>query len=131
MNDVPERSHDLVPTLGGSTYIKPSEMEWRPTRFEKVSIKVLYEDAERGEMTCLLKLEPGAYIPFHKHPEIEQSLVLEGSVEDHDGVATAGDYVWRKPGSLHDNRSPGGAVLFAVYRKPNIYYNAAKESAGF
>jgi anti-sigma factor ChrR (cupin superfamily) len=131
MNDVPERSHDLVPTLGGSTYIKPSEMEWRPTRFEKVSIKVLYEDAERGEMTCLLKLEPGAYIPFHKHREIEQSLVLEGSVEDHDGVATAGDYVWRKPGSLHDNRSPGGAVLFAVYRKPNIYYNAAKESAGF
>jgi anti-sigma factor ChrR (cupin superfamily) len=67
-------------------------MEWRPTRFEKVSIKVLYEDAKRGEMTCLLKLEPGAYIPFHKHPEIEQSLVLEGSVEDHDGVATAGDY---------------------------------------
>jgi anti-sigma factor ChrR (cupin superfamily) len=131
MNDVPERSHDLVPTLGGSTYIKPSEMEWRPTRFEKVSIKVLYEDTKRGEMTCLLKLEPGAYIPFHKHPEIEQSLVLEGSVEDHDGVATAGDYVWRKPGSLHDNRSPGGAVLFAVYRKPNIYYHAAKESAGF
>jgi anti-sigma factor ChrR (cupin superfamily) len=131
MNDVPERSHDLVATLGGSTYIKPSEMEWRPTRFEKVSIKVLYEDAKRGEMTCLLKLEPGAYIPFHKHPEIEQSLVLEGSVEDHDGVATAGDYVWRKPGSLHDNRSPGGAVLFAVYRKPNIYYHAAKETAGF
>ena len=130
MNDVPERSHRLVPTLGGSSYVKPTEMEWQPTRFEKVLIKVLYEDAERGEMTCLLKLEPGAHIPFHKHPEIEQSLVLEGSVEDHDGVATAGDYVWRKPGSLHDNRSPGGAVLFAVYRKPNIYYNAAKESAG-
>jgi anti-sigma factor ChrR (cupin superfamily) len=131
MNDVPERSHRRVPTLGGSTYIKPSEMEWQPTRFDKVSIKVLYEDAERGEMTCLLKLEPGAHIPFHQHPEIEQSLVLEGSVEDHDGVATAGDYVWRKPGSLHDNRSPGGAVLFAVYRKPNIYYHAAKETAGF
>jgi anti-sigma factor ChrR (cupin superfamily) len=131
MNDVPERSQRLVPTVGGSTYIKPSEMEWRPTRFEKVSIKVLYEDADRGEMTCLLKLEPGAHIPFHKHPEIEQSLVLEGSVEDHDGVAMAGDYVWRKPGSLHDNRSPGGAVLFAVYRKPNIYYHAAKETAGF
>ncbi len=131
MNDLPERSHRLVPTRGGSTYIKPSTMEWQPTRFEKVSIKVLYEDAERGEMTCLLKLEPGAHIPFHKHPEIEQSLVLEGSVEDHDGVATAGDYVWRKPGSLHDNRSPGGAVLFAVYRKPNIYYHAVQETAGF
>jgi anti-sigma factor ChrR (cupin superfamily) len=121
----------LAPTIGGSTYVKPSEIDWKPTRFEKVSIKVLYEDRERGEMTCLLKLEPGAYIPFHKHPEIEQSLVLEGSVEDHDGLATAGDYVWRKPGSMHDNRSPGGAVLFTVYRKPNIYYDATKETAGF
>jgi anti-sigma factor ChrR (cupin superfamily) len=131
MSDVLERQSGLAPTIGGSTYVKPSELAWQPTRFDKVSIKVLYEDAERGEMTCLLKLEPGAHIPFHKHPEIEQSLVLEGSVEDHDGVATAGDYVWRKAGSLHDNRSPGGAILFAVYRKPNIYYHAAKETAGF
>jgi anti-sigma factor ChrR (cupin superfamily) len=131
MSDLLERPHGLAPTIGGSTYVKPSQMEWRRTRFDKVSIKVLYEDAERGEMTCLLKLEPGAHIPFHKHPEIEQSFVLEGSVEDHDGTATAGDYIWRKPGSLHDNRSPGGAVLLAVYRKPNIYYHAAKESAGF
>jgi anti-sigma factor ChrR (cupin superfamily) len=131
MSDVLDRPRGLAPTIGGSTYVKPSDMEWKPTRFDKVSIKVLYEDPERGEMTCLLKLEPGAYIPFHKHPEIEQSLVLEGSVQDHDGVATAGDYVWRKAGSLHDNTSPGGAVLFAVYRKPNIYYDATKETAGF
>ena len=131
MSVVLDRSRGLVPTVGGSTYVKPSEMDWQPTRFEKVSIKVLYEDRERGEMTCLLKLEPGAQFPFHKHPEIEQSLVLEGSVEDHDGVATVGDYVWRKPGSAHDNKSPGGAVLFAVYRKPNIYYHTAKETKGF
>lgn len=126
-----DRPRALAPTLGGSTYVRPSDMDWKPTRFDKVSIKVLYENAERGEMTCLLKLEPGAHIPFHKHPEIEQSLVLEGSVEDHDGVAIAGDYVWRKPGSLHENHSPGGAILFAVYRKQNIYYHAAKETAGF
>jgi len=126
-----DRPRGLAPTIGGSTYVKPSELDWKPTRFEKVSIKVLFEDPASGEMTCLLKLEPGAHIPFHKHPAIEQTLVLEGSIEDHDGVATAGDYVWRKPGSLHDNTSPGGAVLFAVYRKPNLYYHAAKETAGF
>ena len=34
-------------------------MEWKPARFDKISVKVLYEDAEKGEMTCLLKLEPG------------------------------------------------------------------------
>ena len=131
MSVVLDGTRRLVPTIGGSTYVKPSEIDWKPTRFEKVSIKVLYEDPERGEMTCLLKLEPGAHIPFHKHPQIEQSLVLEGSVEDHDGIATAGDYVWRKPGSAHDNNSPSGALLFAVYRKPNIYYHRAKETQGF
>ena len=131
MSVVLDRAGRLAPTIGGSTYVKPSEIDWKPTRFEKVSIKVLYENPDSGEMTCLLKLEPGAHIPLHKHPEIEQSLVLEGSVEDHDGVAQAGDYIWRKPGSLHENTSPGGAVLFAVYRKPNIYYHAAKETSGF
>jgi hypothetical protein len=98
MSAVIDRPPGLVPTIGGSTYVKPSQMDWKPTRFEKVSIKVLYQDPERGEMTCLLKLEPGAYIPFHKHPEIEQTLVLEGSVDDHDGMATAGDYVLAQAG---------------------------------
>ena len=60
MSAVLDRPPGLVPTIGGSTYVKPSEMNWKPTRFEKVSIKVLYEDPKRGEMTCLLKLEPGA-----------------------------------------------------------------------
>ena len=74
MSVVLDRQRGLVSTIGGSTYVKPSEMDWKPTRFEKVSIKVLYENPDRGEMTCLLKLEPGAYIPFQKHPEIEQTL---------------------------------------------------------
>jgi anti-sigma factor ChrR (cupin superfamily) len=131
MTDIADKPHKLEGTVGGSTYIKPVQMDWKPTRFEKISIKVLYEDTEKGEMTCLLKLEPGAYVPFHRHPEVEQSFVLEGSVEDHDGVATAGDYIWRKPGSQHDNRSPNGAVLLAVYRKPNIYYYTGRETSGF
>jgi anti-sigma factor ChrR (cupin superfamily) len=131
MPDVTERPRGLQGTVGGSTYVKPADMDWKPTRFDKISIKVLYEDAAKGEMTCLLKLEPGAYVPFHKHPELEQSFVLEGSVEDHDGVATAGDYIWRKPGSLHDNHSPGGALLLAIYRKPNIYYSANGDTSGF
>jgi len=131
MTDIADKPRKLEGTVGGSTYIKPAQMDWKPTRFEKISIKVLFEDTEKGEMTCLLKLEPGAYVPFHRHPEVEQSFVLEGSVEDHDGVATAGDYIWRKPGSQHDNRSPNGAVLLAVYRKPNIYYYTGRETSGF
>ena len=59
--------------------------------------RVLYEDPDKGEMTCLLKWEPGASLPFHRHPELEQSYVIEGSFYDHDGIARAGEYVWRLP----------------------------------
>jgi hypothetical protein len=86
----------LKPTIGGSTYLRPQEIEWTHTQFEKTWIKVLYEDKSKGEMTCLLKLEPGAHIPFHKHAELEQTLVLEGSVYDHDGKDRG---VGRQPGS--------------------------------
>jgi hypothetical protein len=61
------------PTIGGSTYVKPQDMDWAPTQFAGVSIKVLYEDKDKGEMTCLLKWAPGTSLPMHKHPEIEQT----------------------------------------------------------
>ena len=93
--------HRNEPTPDGSTYVRPQEMEWKPTRFEGITIKVLYEDRDKGEMTCLLKWEPGASLPFHRHPEIEQSYVIEGSFYDHDGIARAGEYVWRRPDSRH------------------------------
>lgn len=113
------------PTIGSSTYVNPSQMDWKPSQFEGVEIKVLYENKEAGEMTCLLKLQPGTTLPFHKHPAIEQSFVLEGSVYDHDGTCRAGEYVWRTPGSFHENHSDEGAVLLAIYRKPNIFKNTA------
>lgn len=117
----------MKPTIEGSIYVRPAEMEWQPTQFAKTQIKVLYEDKAKGEMTCLIKLEPGAHIPFHRHPELEQALVLEGSMYDHDGICRAGDFVWRKPNSCHENHTDDGAVIFAVYRKPNIY----QHSVGF
>ncbi|NKB58379.1 MAG: anti-Sigm factor, ChrR [Alphaproteobacteria bacterium] len=117
----------IEPTIGGSTYVNPAEMEWKPSQFEGIEIKVLYENKELGELTCLLKWQPGATLPLHKHPEIEQSFVLEGSFYDHDGICKAGEYVWRKPGSFHETHSDEGAILLAVYRKPNIF----KHTAGF
>jgi len=115
----------IGPTIGGSTYVDPEAMDWKPSQFEGISIKVLYENKEKGEMTCLLKWEPGATLPFHKHPELEQSYVIEGSFYDHDGICRAGEYVWRKEGSFHETHSDEGAVILAIYRKPNIFKNTA------
>jgi len=120
----PER---LEPTVEGSTYVKPQQMEWKPTQFEGISIKVLYEEPSKGEMTCLLKWAPGARLPIHKHTDIEQTWVLEGSFSDDAGVARAGEFVWRAAGSVHEARSDEGAVILAIFRKPNVF----QKSSGF
>ena len=62
---------------------------------------------------------------MHKHPEIEQSWVLEGSFYDHDGICRAGEFVWRRPGSFHQAHSDEGAVILAIYRKPNVFQSTA------
>jgi anti-sigma factor ChrR (cupin superfamily) len=116
---------DQGPTAGGSIYVQPQNMDWKPSQFPGISIKVLYENPDAGELTCLLKWEPGASLPFHLHPELEQSFVLEGSFYDHDGICHAGEYVWRKPGSYHETHTDEGAVLLAVYRKPNVFADTA------
>jgi len=121
-------SGKLEPTKNGSTYVDPKGMEWEKSQFEKIWKKVLYQNEALGEMTVLLKWEPGAVLPFHKHPEIEQSWVLEGSFYDHDGICRAGEFVWRQPGSLHETKSDEGCILLAIYRKPNIFFN---HNAGF
>lgn len=120
-----KRRSKISPTIGGSTYVDPAEMDWKPSQFEGIQIKVLYENKDAGEMTCLLKWQPGATLPFHKHPEIEQSYVIQGSFYDHDGICRAGEYVWRQPGSFHETHSDEGAVILAIYRKPNIFKNTA------
>ncbi len=115
----------LEPTVDGSTYVKPQEMDWQDTQFDGIQAKVMYENKEAGEMTVLLKWAPGASLPFHRHPEIEQSYVLEGSFYDHDGICRAGEYVWRRPGSLHETHSDEGCIILAIYRKPNVFFNTA------
>lgn len=125
-----KRAPKTQPTIGGSTYVRPQDLEWSRTQFDKVWIKILYEDISKGESTVLIKLEPGAHLPLHKHPELEQAYVLEGSMYDHDGVCRAGEYVWRKAGSFHENRSDTGAVILAVYRKQNIFINGTGYRVG-
>ena len=69
----------------------------------------------------MLRWAPGATLPFHRHPELEQSYVIEGSFSDHDGICRAGEYVWRTAGSKHETYSEEGCVILAVYRKPNLF----------
>ncbi len=110
----------IVKATERSTYLDVSGIAWEPTRVPGVSIKRLYEDAS-GKMTTLTRMEPGARLPTHRHVGLEQSYVLEGTLVDDDGVCTAGNYVWRRPGSVHEAWSPDGCVVLGIFDKPNEF----------
>ena len=111
---------DALPALA-SRYVNVADVPWTPTRFPGEDIKVLMEDKETGLMTALFKWAPGAELPLHEHVEIEQTFVLEGSLLDHDGECTAGNYVWRPGGSRHVATAPNGALVLSVFLKPNTF----------
>ena len=81
-------------------------------------IKVIYYDPASGMLTILSKLEPGAGIPPHKHVDLEQTFVLEGSLVDDEGECTAGNFVIRAKGSRHAPVAPRGCTMLVFFLKP-------------
>ena len=62
-------------------YLDVPNMAWETTKFPGIKIKVLYAD-DSGITTALFKLEPGAVVPLHEHTALEQTYVIEGSLEN-------------------------------------------------
>lgn len=79
-------------------------------------MKVLYKDDEAKQATILIEAAPGSVITEHVHTGVEQTLVLEGSLEDDEGVCAAGGFVWRPPGSRHEARAPNGAKFLVFFQ---------------
>ena len=119
--ETPALADRNLPELA-SRYVKTDEIPWEPmTQCTGVEMKVLVRDQDTGLFTGLFKLEPGAVIPDHVHNEIEQTYVLEGEFEDDDGVAGAGDFIWRPAGNRHEARSPNGCLILGFFLKPNTF----------
>ena len=101
LNDTPELA---------TRYLAVPNMEWEPTKIPGIQIKVLYSD-DQGMTTALFKLQPGAVVPLHEHTAIEQTYILEGTLEDHEGGCGPGQFCWRPAGNVHEAVAPDGAVI--------------------
>ncbi len=104
-----------------SRHVNVDDLPWTPTKYEGVDMKVLLENKETGLLTALFRWAPGAVLPYHEHVHIEQTYVLEGTLVDHEGEVTAGNYVWRPAGSRHTARAPNGALLLSFFLSPNRF----------
>ena len=100
--------------------VRSGDGEWMRTPDAGVFVKVLFIDKDRDTVTTLVRMEPGASIPRHRHRGVEQCLVLEGDVRSGGHAMTAGDFNCSLSGSVHDRlTTDGGALLFLV--SPETY----------
>ncbi len=105
-----------------SRFVDVDALPWKATSSPGIDVKVLFSDEARGLLTALFRWAPGAKLEFHEHVDIEQSYILEGRLVDEEGEATAGNFVWRPPGSRHVVEAPDGALMLAVFLKPNKFF---------
>ena len=108
-----------------SHIVAASTMPWQPTQFEGIEMKILYQDDE-GRSTILFKMAPGAVVPLHEHTALEQTFMLEGSLEDAESRCGAGDFVWRPSGNIHVAHAPHGATFLAIFNRPNRFFDGTK-----
>ena len=105
----------------GSVYVDVDSLEWQATRFPGIEIKMLWQDADSEAYTALFRVQPGSRLPRHRHNGVEQTFVLEGSLVDDEGACTAGNYVWRHPGSVHEAHSPDGCLAIGMFQAANEF----------
>ena len=98
-----------------SRYVDIDALPWIDAR-PGVRMKVLYKDNDSKHATILFQTEPGTVLTEHEHTGIEQTFVLEGSLEDEHGSCTAGSFVWRPVGSRHTARTPNGAKFIVFFQ---------------
>lgn len=119
--------------VGFSCSFDQSAVAWRPTRHAGVEWCPLFLDdsagSERGPRaaTVLIRMQPGAGYPAHRHLDVEEVLILCGGYRDDRGEHREGTFLRYAPGSVHapvalgDPASPTGegnqaCVLFASAR---------------
>ena len=114
--------HAKLPPMA-SRFVDVAALPWQKTIYAGVEAKTLLLERATGLLTVLLKMAPGAKLPDHEHVLIEQTWVLEGSLECGEGVCRAGQFVWRPAGSRHEAwAGPDGGVMIAMFQIPNRFY---------
>jgi anti-sigma factor ChrR (cupin superfamily) len=115
------------PAPNQSSFVKVTDMPWQQSKTPGIMMKPLYRDESVGASTFLIKFAAGAKTPLHEHTGLEQTFVLEGGLVDHDGAITAGNFVWRKAGSVHQATAPNGSLHLAVFAKPNRMLDGSED----
>jgi anti-sigma factor ChrR (cupin superfamily) len=90
-----------------------SEIAWADA-IPGVRQKPIWHDKDTKRRAALIRFEPGAQLPRHKHVGDELIFVIEGSIADESGEVVAGNANYRPNGCTHTVTSKNGATVFAM-----------------
>ena len=115
-------SSKAPPAYGGSaiapgiTLTRPQRIDWRPfATVDGVAAKILRRDSDIGNYSAIVKMDPGASLPRHRHAAPEQIYLLEGFAVMGEIETYAGDHLFAEPGSVHDElSSPDGCTFLLL-----------------
>jgi anti-sigma factor ChrR (cupin superfamily) len=106
-----------------SRFVDVQGLPWEKTAYAGVEQKTLLFDRQTGLATALMRMAPGARLPDHEHVKVEQTYVLEGSLQCAEGECRAGQFVWRPAGSRHEAwAGPQGGIFLAMFQVPNRFF---------
>lgn len=99
--------------------VDTAAMPWTPSPSRTVWRKRVHlvGPAEAGQVTSVVRYEPGSKFHAHDHPDGEEILVLEGVFSDEHGDWPAGTYLLNPEGFRHAPFSVEGCVLFVKLRQ--------------
>ena len=82
--------------------IRCDDLPWLPLA-PMVFVKVIKLDPETGGFSVMIRAEPGASLPRHKHLESAEIYILKGEgVHPQTGAFRQGDYVSERKGAVHE-----------------------------
>ena len=97
-----------------STYtVRAADTAWRETGLPGIRARVLTVDKTRSLVTLVIRADPGAVYPSHRHHGPEECFVISGSVVIAGRVLRAGDFHHADEDSDHGEitTSDGAEVL--------------------
>jgi quercetin dioxygenase-like cupin family protein len=97
---------------------------WVSAGLPGVDIKTLFRDKGTGRTTMLVRMQPGARLPAHRHHDDEQCLVLRGDVRWREIVYQEGDFVVMGRESDHPEVHSVDGNLLLIIAGRNEYARA-------
>jgi anti-sigma factor ChrR (cupin superfamily) len=93
-----------------------TKIEWKETRHQGIFLHTLWRDKQSGDTAVLVRMQPAAIYPRHRHIGNEDVLVLQGGFKDEQYQMCSGEFRRYPANSEHHPVGLPGkdCILFAI-----------------